>query len=359
MAKESKRTYKSYREWASPSKQTEYVAPTPLLEEDGTLLAKGWARHNVFAYDRNKSKPLSHRKEWDFYQVSNGRYMAQINFANITKLGFATATLVDLKTGKTLGGGMAPFLGGRNKHILPDVGDAPHAYEFKIGNCIFAVEATEEERIVRYKQMDVEAEFRMHHLPQHENITTVLPFEGKPTNYFMTTKLNCMPTDGYFKVGDKRVDFSQEDTFGVLDWGRVNTPYKLVWYWGNGATRIQDEEGKEHIFGFEITWAIGDESNATETCMFLDGKAYKFGAVDVKNFPKGRYMEPWVFESEDGKFNLTMTPTFDNHSDINALVYRMNTHQVHGLWNGWVEIEGKKYEIKDMYAFCEYVENRW
>ena len=359
MAKECKRTYVSYRDWPEKSKQTEYTTPTPLLGEDGTLLAKGWARHNVFDYDRDRSKPTSHRKEWDFYQISNGRYMAQVNFANITKLGFATATLVDLETGKTIGGAMAPFVGGRNKYVLPAKGDVPHRYEMKVGKCIFAVDATETGRTLRYRMGDVECEFTMEHLAGHENITTVLPFAGKPTNYFMTTKLNCMPTQGYFKVSGKTVTFDRADTFTVLDWGRVNTPYSLVWYWGNGSTYLEDEEGNRHLFGFEITWGIGDESNATETCLFLDGKAYKFGAVDVKTFPKGRYMEPWVFESEDGKFNLTMTPTFDNHSDINVLVYRMHSHQVHGRWNGTVEIEGKKFEIKDMYAFCEYVENRW
>ena len=95
--------------------------------------------------------------------------------------------------------------------------------------------------------------------------------------------------------------------------------------------------------------------------MFYDGRAHKLGAVDVETFPKpDRYMEPWRFVSEDGRFDLTMTPFFDHHSDLNVLVMRMHSHQVHGLWNGTVTLsDGKKLEIKDMYAFCEYVENRW
>ena len=28
-------------------------------------------------------------------------------------------------------------------------------------------------------------------------------------------------------------------------------------------------------------------------------------------------MEPWHFVSEDGRFDLTMTPTYDHHSDMN------------------------------------------
>ena len=360
MAKEIQRTYTSFRDFPQSSAQTEYTQPTEMFADDGTLLAKGWAKHNVFHYDREKVNPAGRRKEWDFYQISNGRYMAQVSFANITLLGYASAVLVDLATGEKLTGPMALFFGGKNRYILPPKGDVPHTVDFKVGKSEFTVQAEETKRTLHFKMNDVECNFEVDVLPNHENITTILPFAGKPTRYFMTTKQNCMRTSGVFKIGDKEYVFDKKDTFCVLDWGRVNTPYSLVWYWGNGSTTIVDDEGKEHLFGFEITWGIGDESNATETCMFLDGKAYKFGAVDVQTFPKpDKYMEPWVFESEDGKFNLTMTPTLDYHSDLNLLLLRMNSHQVHGKWNGTVEIEGKKYEIKDMYAFCEYVENRW
>ena len=178
----------------------------------------------------------------------------------------------------------------------------------------------------------------------------------------MTTKQNCMPCSGTFKFGDKVVEFSKEDTYCALDWGRVNTPYQLVWYWGNGATKVKDEDGSEHTVGFEITWGIGDESYATETAIFYDGKLHKFGAVDVEKFPKTNgFMNEWKFVSEDGRFDMTMTPFFDNHGDTNVLnLLRMHTHQLHGTWNGTVTLDdGKKIEIKDMYAFCEYCENKW
>ena len=170
-----------------------------------------------------------------------------------------------------------------------------------------------------------------------------------------------MPCSGVFSSPEGSHTFSKTDTFCILDWGRVCTPYALVWYWGNGSGRILDQDGKEHLFGFEITWGIGDESNATETCIFYDGKAHKIGAVDVETFPKpDRYMQPWQFLSEDGRFNLTMQPFYDHHSDLNVLAMRMHSHQVHGLWSGTVTLDDRQVlEIRDLYAFCEYVENRW
>lgn len=355
------KTYVGWKEADYKSKQTEYTEPTQLLSKDGTLLAKGWARHNVFDYDRYSVNKVMRRKEWDFYQMSNGKYMIQISFANISLGGYVSAVLVDLKAGKQITTAMDFFLGGKDKYILPPKGDVPNYVNMKVGKSEFIFDTKETSRRVYFKRGDVECNFEMDIMPGLENITTVLPFKGFPDRYFMTTKQNSMPCEGTFKIGNEVYEFTKEDTFCCLDWGRVDTPYKLVWYWGNGSSYIYDAQGNKHIFGFEITWGIGDESNATETCIFYDGKAHKFGAVDVEVFPKpDKYMEPWKFVSEDGRFDLTMTPFYDHHSDLNALVMRMHSHQVHGLWNGTVTLDdGTKLEIKDMYAFCEYVENRW
>lgn len=355
------RTYKSWLDGGFVSEQKEYTEPTPLLAADGTLRAAGWARKNVFDYDRTKVRHALRRKEWDFYQISDGSYMAQISFANISLGGYASAVLVDLRKGKTLCSTMAPFLGGKDRYVLPPKGDVPNRVHMAVGKSVFEAVTETEKRTVRFALGDVACDFTMDIAPGLENITTVLPFKGYPDRYFMTTKQNCLPCEGTFRFGGETVRFSKDTAFCVLDWGRVCTPYSLVWYWGNGSTYLTDAQGKRHLFGFEITWGIGDESAATETCIFYDGKAHKFGPIDVKTFPKpDKYMEPWAFASQDDRFRLTMQPFYDHHSDLNIGVMRMHSHQVHGLWSGSVTLDdGTQLEIKDMYAFCEYVENRW
>ena len=63
------------------SKQTEYTENTPLLAPDGTLLAKGWARKNVFEYNRDYvKKGIISRKEWDFYTIADDEM--QMSFAS-------------------------------------------------------------------------------------------------------------------------------------------------------------------------------------------------------------------------------------------------------------------------------------
>lgn len=368
----TKKTYLGWQDIKEKRKQIEHTEPTLLVDKSGKLLVQGgWARHNLFEYHRDWVEPQKRGKEWDFYQLSNGKYMVQISIANISIGGYVSTVLADVsgKTDRVITG-MGVFLGGKNKYVLPENGDCPNLVEYTVGKHTLKFETREKSRTISFsgpaEGKMVEAKFDMDLFDDHQNITIVTPFKkrGKymPTRFFMTMKQNCMPCEGIFRFGDEVFTFDKKDTFCVLDWGRGCWPYKNVWYWGNGAQRITDENGEEHIFGFEITWGIGDESNATETCLFYDGVAHKIGSVDVEVFPKpDKYMEPWHFISEDGRFDLTMTPTHDHHSDMNGLnIVRLHSHQVHGLWNGTVTLDdGKKLEIKDMYAFCEYVENKW
>ena len=356
-----KRTYLSWIDPGFYSRQREYTEPRALLSPEGRLLTSGWARENLFKYDRTLVRHPYRRKEWDFYQISDGHYMAQVSFANISLGGYASAVLVDLREGKTLCSVMAPFLGGKDKYVLPPRGDLPGSYEMQVGKALFAVETRETERILSFRIGQVECVFTMDIPRGLENITTVLPFRKLEDRYFMTTKQNCMATAGTFRYDGGQVEFTPDRAFAVLDWGRVCTPYRLVWYWGNGSGRVMGPDGQEHLFGFELTWGIGAEPDATETCLFWDGKAHKVGPVDVEEFPKpDKYTQPWHIISQDGRVDLTMKPFYDHHSDLNVLVMRMHSHQVHGLWSGFVTLDdGTKVEIKDLYAFCEYVENRW
>lgn len=341
--------------------QKEITSRTELLDKDGNLVVCGWARRNLFVYDRERVRRRNRLKEWDFYQASDGDMLVQVNFFNIAIASAATAAVIDMRTGERAECASIT-LGTVNRLHLPEVSDKPNEFSYSKGGVSLRFVTTENSRKVTFsgkaKGKPLTVELEMEFEPEDENITIVTPFKGMSDRFFLTTKHNCMPCKGRVTYGEKTYEFAPDRTFGVLDWGRGVWPHKNEWYWGNGATYM---DGKR--FGFEITWKIGDESNATETCLFFDGKAHKIGAVDVEKFPgtDGGWMKPWHFISEDGRFDVTMTPFFDN--DTGVIVFGqlgMKTHQVHGLWNGYAVLDdGRKIDIKDMYAFCEYVVNAW
>lgn len=341
------------------NKQNEILERTKLINEEGNLTNPGWCRHNLFEYNREDIKaPMWRAKEWDFYQVSDGEWVVQLNFANISIASFASADIFNLKTGeKHSCMGLGFFT--KNKYQMPRNGEKPYVLDYLIGGAHIKYEVTETERKLYYKGIskgkDVEVNIVAQNNLNNESITIATPFK-MPGRFFYTQKINCMPAKGTAIVGDLKVEFDK-NAFLVLDWGRGVWPHDNFWYWGNGSTYI---DGK--LFGFEITWGIGEEDAATETCVFYDGKAHKIGAVDVDECPKTKgWMKPWVFKSDDGKFDLTMTPFYDNHTETKVLnLLKMSCHQVHGYYNGTVTLDdGTVLEIKDMYAFCEYVENLW
>lgn len=68
---------------------------TPLLNENGALTKPGYCFNNMYEYDRSAIKANPTRiKEWDFYQISNGRYCIQFTIADISLGGACTVGLL-------------------------------------------------------------------------------------------------------------------------------------------------------------------------------------------------------------------------------------------------------------------------
>ena len=83
--------------------QNEIKSKQPLLAGNGSLAEPGWCRRNLYAYNIGaRARSIWRLKEWDFYQISNGRVMVQLNLFNISLATCATFGLVDLQTGEKL-----------------------------------------------------------------------------------------------------------------------------------------------------------------------------------------------------------------------------------------------------------------
>ena len=210
------RTYKSFTEWEEKSKQTEYTEETPLLAEDGTLLAKGWARRNVFTYDRKLSNPNWRKKEWDFYVIRNRKYQVELSFANISIGGYVCAKLISFEEQRIIAEANYIYVGGESKYPMNPKGDVPNYFRANVREAQVEFDTHETYRTLWFRGFDhgkvVECNFHMDIMPGLENITTVLPFKDEPTRYFMTTKQMCMPCEGTFKIGNDTYVFS--DRFG-------------------------------------------------------------------------------------------------------------------------------------------------
>ena len=343
------------------SEQVKITERIPLLDKNGKLTKAGYCFTNMFDYDRKAIKANGLRiKEWDFYQITDGRYVMQITAADISMGGMANAILFDTKTGKKFFSNSDFKLLSLGKMGLSNDAMTPNVYERHKKNFDLKIENTETKRTIHFsgkcKKEPFTVDILMDLFENHESLIMAVPFErGDDRQFYLNQKVNCMPVTGTAKVGDLTVEFKPETSFAILDWGRGVWPFHCVWYWGNGSTRLPNGD----IFGFEIGWGFGDMSAASENTLFYNGKAHKIGDLYCENDEKD-WMKEWKITSSDGRFEMTMKPVFDNITKARFLCIGNVCHQVFGLWSGKAILDdGTVVEIKDVFAFCEKSDNMW
>lgn len=330
-----------------------------LLDSSGSVAVPGWCEHNRYVYSRSAIKAPAHRiKEWDFYQISDKRYTCQMTFADISLGGAASFALFDRETGEKFES-MLLSLATFGSFRMPSDAMTPHSIERRQPGQNMSVRVTESSRYLSFhgscSQGKTDADLELYMAPTLESLTMAVPFREKG-HFYLNQKINCMPVKGSVKIGERLFEFSPDSAFAVLDWGRGVWPYKCDWYWGNGSQYMPD--GK--LFGFEIGWGFGIMEAFTENTLFYEGRAHKIGRIFLQN-DESNIMAPWVFSSDDGRFEMTMTPEYDNFTKTRVAGLLGNIcHQVFGRFNGTVTLDGgEKLEIHDMTAFCEHSDNRW
>lgn len=333
---------------------------TPLLDAEGNVFEPGYCEYNRYIYSRQaiKAHPLR-IKEWDFYQISDERYTVQITFADISMGAAANFTLFDRLEDCKYEAMVGLSLLSLGNMKLPEDANLPHKIERSSMGSRLSVTVVEGKRYLHFegkiKGQPSVADIELEVPSGLQSLTMAVPFEEN-RHFYLNQKMNCMPASGYVKIGDSvLVEFNPQTAFCVLDWGRGVWPYKTNWYWGNGSHRLED--GK--VFGFEIGWGFGDMTAASENMLFYEGKGHKIGNITL-NKDDSNYLGTWFFSSDDGRFEMTMTPEYDNYTSSRVGLIGNRCHQVFGKWNGRVVLDdGKVLEIKNMTAFTEFCDNRW
>ena len=337
--------------------QNELTARAALLDENGALLRRGWARHMAFDYDARavKASPFS-LKEWDFYQISDDDTVLQLTIGHVSYMASVSATLLDLNTGeRRVCSRMSPlpFLSlGMDRDP-----ETPNTLEYRKNGFSMRFETGESSRSLSLRADDKNggAEITVtlgNCSPQKEKTVIATPF-AEPNRFYLNYKENCFVASGSARIGERCHQFG-ERAFGLLDWGRGVWPYRHEWIWANGSSLVCGRP-----FGFNIGWGFGDTLAATENMFFYDGRAVKLGSVLAEPAGAPGTLESCRFRDEDGLFDFTARPFFDNDTATRFLFVNNRCHQVFGRWSGRVKLDGAVLEIPEFTAFCEHAVNRW
>lgn len=336
--------------------QREITAPTPLLDQKGNLLRPGYAREMLYLYNRERAAggPFG-LKEWDFYQLALGEWVLQMTIGHVSYMASFSANLFSVRTGERHSfSRLRPFpLRGMP---MPKDPNRPHRLRAEGKGFSLCFEAERDRRTLRLAAAGgggpADIEMTLPHLTGDEAMVIATPFE-KPGQFYLNCKEHFYGVTGHARFGDRLVEARGEET-ALLDWGRGVWPFHQEWFWGCGAGRA--DGGR---FGFNIGWGFGNPANATENMFFWNGKAHKLGALSVGR-DEGDYMAPWHFVSGDGRFDMTMTPVYDNDTKTRFAFVNNRCHQVFGHFSGTAVLpDGRIVRVGELLAFCEHAVNNW
>lgn len=332
--------------------QNQFVKPGPVLNNNGSPIP-GYSTKSILTYRRKAIKAPPYRiKEWDFYQVTDRRMCLQFTIGHAAYAGQVSVMLFDFGKGEKLAEKgkflVMPF---GSLHMPEDAEtDNLLCFEKKAGTMRF--ETVGDKRHLYCKWDDFEADIMLERQNSNSLVINV-PFDESPKAFYYNHKINCMTAQGSVRYSGKEYCFANDESFGLLDWGRGVWPFHNEWYWSNGTGYLG-----EKIFGFNLGCGFGNTGSATENILFYGDTVHKLGEVQ---FELGaEYMEPWHISDKEGRLDLMFTPVYDRTTTTKLLWVNNCCHQMFGTFNGSCILDDKtKLVIDSLTSFAEHAVNNW
>lgn len=338
--------------------QREIKLPGFVLDEAGKPQFPGYSKQPVLTYDRKRIKASKWRiKEWDYYAVLSPTYGCSMTIADLSYSAMVTVVVFDFVK-KQLWRKTKLLWLTFGKLGLPSSSESGDvSYESDGWLLSFKRFADHRELVATVAKFRGEETLNAAFVVEDkkdESMTILTPWDQNKRAFYYNQKINCMPTKGSLSLGDQTVLFDPSETFAVLDWGRGVWTYKNTWYWGSLSGLV---EGKR--FGFNIGYGFGNTSAASENMLFYDGVAHKLDQVRFDLDPSD-FMKPWKFTSNDGRFEMTMTPLLDRQDDLNFGIIKNLGHQVFGTFDGRVILDDQTVlKIQGLLGFAEQITNHY
>lgn len=337
--------------------QAEITKRTEILGDDGHVLQPGWARDDLFNYDRKKITSSPFRiKEWDFWEVFNDNYRVVLNIFDIGLAGVAQFTLTDFNTGKSTNASLTRlFTRGSVGH--PPSWRYERPLRFAKGNDWMEFDRAGDDVHLRleFPRKKISGEITLHKDPGMDSMVNLIPFKN-PKQFVYAVKIMCMPARGSVAVGGQEYPFSEENnSWGVLDWTRAVFPYKNHWKWCIASGRVDGVP-----LGFNIDYGFGTESS--KSMIIHDKRGHHLDVVEYQHDRK-HLDKPLHITSPDGRVDLTLVPKFFEKAGVDIGILAMKGINTYGYFTGKLVLDdGTRITIKEsdkLFGWAEEYVQKW
>jgi hypothetical protein len=341
--------------------QHEITVPSDLLDKRGELLQKGYATSPILKYNRGDVARKPRLKEWDYYLIQNDSNGVALTVGKTLSLALISATFFDFAARTQTTKTVIAFVPG-NKLVMPLSSESGDII-FESRQVRLSIRHAGDDRQLKFSfnnfcgREELAADITLGKAPR-DSMVIATPFYRNKKQFYYNQKIIGMRAAGEVRFGERRTDFTPQDSFGLLDWGRGVWPHKVTWYWSAAQGLMEGGE-----FGFNLGYGFGDTRAATENMLFYNGDASKL--TDVKfHIPRKLlrfdYLKPWRITSSDRRIETAFEPILDRSVFLYAVLLSTSQHQVFGRFTGKAVLDGGRIiEIKDFFGFAERVKNRW
>jgi hypothetical protein len=339
--------------------QNEITEPGNLLNKDGSLIQRGWARKPILNYNKEDiGKGWTRIKEWDHYSVLNKDFGFQLTLGDIGYIAQMSYVWLDFSRKERNDQSVMKFF--PKSKILPLSSLEDSHVKFPTEKFQATLEKKGDKRILTiddptFLEKGISGSITLKDDPKKDNTVVVTGYGSeKPKLFYYNHKINYMPAKGSINIGEKTYNFDPHSSFGLMDWGRGIWPYKTHWLWGSACGLVDGTP-----VAFNVGYGFGNLSTHTENIVFYNGIAHKIDEVTFHHDNRDP-TKPWRFTSNDNRFNMTLIPLIPHREKINFGLIYLNSSLLHGLYSGHIVLDdGQEIQIKDMLGHAEDIYWRW
>lgn len=198
------------------------------------------------------------------------------------------------------------------------------------------------------------ADLHVLHSEKDDTLNVVVPWSRQLFQH--TAKHHAMPVKGFVKIGDKRYDLQEDESFAVLDFGRGILPRETFRHWG-----MASQMAGNHRIGLNLGGKWTDGTGMTENAVFVDGKMTKISEDVIFNRDKSDYKKRWTIHTKfSDSVQLSFSPFFERESLLNVKFVKSEIHQLVGYFNGRIRLEdGSFLPIQQLLGTIEEHQAKW
>ena len=163
-----------------------------------------------------------------------------------------------------------------------------------------------------------------------------------------------MPMQGSLCVGDRTIEFRDDDSFAIIDAHKGYYPYILKYDWVTGVITGR----KRGLAGFNLTDnQARDPERYNENCLWSDGELHLLPPIrfDRPDGPDGE----WLIRDGYGMVDLVFTPVMPNVIKMNLLIAETDYHGPFGSFRGVIRPRnGAKVPVDGFFGMGEQIPAR-